>query len=69
MFYESRGHQFDILAFAGTSDRIGVRYTVLGYQLASGDDLHDVWTRIETTSAAGPADSRVMLEQHLATLS
>jgi Domain of unknown function (DUF5753)/Helix-turn-helix domain len=69
LFYESRGHQFDILAFAGTSDRIGVSYTVLGYQLASGDDLHDVWTRIETTSAAGPADSRVMLEQHLATLS
>jgi hypothetical protein len=69
LFYEGRGHQFDILAFAGTSDRIGVSYTVLGYQLESSDTLHDVWTRIETTSAAGPADSRVMLEQRLATLS
>lgn len=69
LFYESRGHQFDILAFAGTTDRIGVSYTILGYQLESGDDLHELWTRIVTTSAAGPEHSRALLEQHLATLS
>jgi hypothetical protein len=69
LFYESRGHQFDILAFAGTSDRIGVTYTILGYQLDSGDTLHQLWTRIKTTSAADLAQSRSILEQHLATLS
>jgi hypothetical protein len=69
LFFESRGHQFDILAFAGTSDRIGVSYTVLGSQLDSGDALHDLWIQIQTTSAADPEHSRTMLEQHLATLS
>jgi transcriptional regulator with XRE-family HTH domain len=68
-FWESRGYQFDILAFAGTTDRIGVSYTVLGYQLESGDDLHSLWTRIATTSAADPARSRAILEQHLGALS
>jgi hypothetical protein len=68
-FWESRGHQFDILAFAGTTDRIGVSYTILGYQLASGDDLHDLWTHIATTAATTPAHSRALLEQHLAALS
>jgi transcriptional regulator with XRE-family HTH domain len=67
-FYESRGHQFDILSFAGTTDRIGVTYTILGYQLDSGDDLHDLWTQIEATSAADPAHSRIILERHLAAL-
>jgi transcriptional regulator with XRE-family HTH domain len=66
-FYESRGHQFDILAFAGTTDRIGVSYTILGYQLESAD-LHNLWTRIETSSAADPAHSRAILDHHLAAL-
>jgi Domain of unknown function (DUF5753) len=26
LFYESRGHNFDVLSFAGTTDRIGVCY-------------------------------------------
>jgi hypothetical protein len=66
-FYESRAHQFDILSFAGTTDRIGVTYSVLGVELAPSD-LYDLWTRIETTSAAGPAHSRAILERHLADL-
>jgi Domain of unknown function (DUF5753)/Helix-turn-helix domain len=66
-FWEKRGYQFDVLCFAGTADRIGVTYTVLGTQLASGD-LYDLWTRIETTTAADPAHSRVILERHLAAL-
>jgi hypothetical protein len=63
-FYERRGYQFDVLSFAGTTDRIGVTYTVLGYQLESGE-LYDLWTRIETTSAADLAHSRAILERHL----
>jgi hypothetical protein len=57
VFYESRGHNLDVLSFAGTTDRIGVSYSFLGPQLASGD-LHDVWTR-----------NRAILERHLAALS
>ena len=69
-FYESRGHNFDVLSFAGTTDRIGVcYYPVLGAELASGSDLYDLWARIESTSAAGPAQSRAILERHLAVLS
>ena len=35
LFYESRGHNFDVLSFAGTTDRIGVRYLpFLGAELA-----------------------------------
>jgi hypothetical protein len=60
---------FRAVAFAGTTDRIGVSYTILGCQLESGDVLHDLWARIQTSSAAGPAHSRAILEQHLATLS
>jgi transcriptional regulator with XRE-family HTH domain len=68
-FYESRGHNFDVLSFAGTTDRIGVCYLpCLGAELASGD-LYDLWARIESTSAAGPAQSRAILERHLAVLS
>jgi Domain of unknown function (DUF5753)/Helix-turn-helix domain len=67
-FFESRGHQFDILGFADTTDRIGVSYTILGYQLASGDDLHTLWTRVATISAADSAHSRVILERHLTAL-
>jgi hypothetical protein len=69
LFYESRGHQSGILAFAGTTDRIGVSCTVLGYELESGEDLHDLWTRIQGTSAADPEHSRATPEQHLATVS
>jgi len=69
VFYESRGHLFDVLSFAGTTDRIGICYfPVLGAELASGD-LYDVWTRIENTSAAGLTQSRAILERHLAALS
>ena len=69
-FYESRGHNFDVLSFAGTTDRIGVcYYPVLGAELASGSDLYDLWARIENTSAADPAQSRAILERHLAALS
>ena len=67
VFWESRGYNFDVLSFAGTADRIGVSYSVLGAELASGD-LYDLWARIESTSAAGPADSRAILERHLAAL-
>jgi transcriptional regulator with XRE-family HTH domain len=68
-FYENRGHLFDILSFAGTTDRIGVRYLpFLGTELASAD-LHDLWTHIETSSAASLPQSRVILERHLAALS
>jgi transcriptional regulator with XRE-family HTH domain len=69
LFYESRGHNFDVLSFAGTTDRIGVRYLpFLGAELAPGG-LYDVWARIESTSAADPAQSRALLERHLAALS
>jgi transcriptional regulator with XRE-family HTH domain len=69
-FWESRGHNFDVLSFAGTTDRIGVSYyPVLGAELASGAAAYDLWTRIENTAAAGPARSRAILERHLAVLS
>jgi hypothetical protein len=69
VFWESRGHNFDVLSFAGTTDRIGVSYyPVLGAELASGD-VYDLWTRIENTAAAGPAQSPAVLERHLTTLS
>lgn len=67
LFYERRGHQFDVLSFAGTADRIGVCYTVLGFELATGD-LYDLWTRIENTPEADLTQSRALLEQHLAAL-
>jgi hypothetical protein len=67
-FWESRAHNFDVLSFAGTADRIGVSYLpVLGAQLAPSD-LHDVWTHIADTAAASPAESRVILERHLTAL-
>ena len=68
LFWESRGHQFDILSFAGTTDRIGVTYTVLGAELAASD-LHDLWTRIKTTAAADLTQSQAILERHLTALS
>jgi transcriptional regulator with XRE-family HTH domain len=70
VFWESRGHNFDVLSFAGTADRIGVSYyPVLGAELAPGGDAYDLWTRIQNTLAADPADSRALLERHLAALS
>jgi hypothetical protein len=67
-FTERRGHNFDVLSFAGTADRIGVRYIpFLGTELASGE-LYDLWARIEDTLAAGPAQSRAILERHLASM-
>ncbi len=69
VFYESRGHNFDVLSFAGTTDRIGVcYYPVLGAELASGELYYDLWARIQDTSAAGPAQSRATHERHLAAL-
>ena len=68
-FWESRGHNFDVLSFAGTTDRISVcYYAVLGAELAAGD-LYDDWTHIENTLAAGLTQSRAILERHLAVLS
>jgi hypothetical protein len=66
--WEKRGCNFDVLSFAGTTDRIGVcHYPILGAQIASGD-LYDTWARIESTAAADPAHSRAILERHLAAL-
>jgi transcriptional regulator with XRE-family HTH domain len=66
--WEERGCNFDILSFAGTTDRIGVcYYPVLGTEIASGD-LYDAWTRIKSTAAAGLPQSRAILERHLAAL-
>jgi hypothetical protein len=31
------GHRFDVLSFPGTTDRIGVTCTILGFELAGGD--------------------------------
>ncbi|HEY6792810.1 MAG TPA: Scr1 family TA system antitoxin-like transcriptional regulator [Trebonia sp.] len=68
-FWEKRGCNFDVLSFAGTTDRIGVcHYPVLGAEIASGD-LYDAWAGIETTAAAGLTQSRAILERHLAALS
>jgi transcriptional regulator with XRE-family HTH domain len=65
--WEKRVHNFDVLSFAGTTDRIGVcYYPILGAELAHGD-LYDAWTAIET-AAADPAESRAILEGHLAAL-
>ena len=68
VFWESRGHNFDVLSFAGTTDRIGVSYSFLGAELASGD-LYDAWTRIENISAADLTQSRAILERHMGALS
>jgi transcriptional regulator with XRE-family HTH domain len=68
-FWERRGCNFDILSFAGTTDRIGVcHYPVLGAEIVSGDH-YDVWTGIESTAAAGLTQSRAILERHFAALS
>lgn len=63
-FWEDRGHNFDVLSSAGTSDRIGVCYTVLGAHLASGE-IYDLWTHIANI-ADDVTHSRSVLERHLA---
>jgi hypothetical protein len=68
-FWEKRGYNFDVLSFAGTTDRIGVCYLpIIGAEIASSD-LYDIWSRIETLAAADLAESRAILERHLAALS
>jgi len=67
VFWEKRGYNFDVLSFAGTTDRIGVSYTILGASLASSD-LYDAWTGIADRVAANEAESRAMLERHLTAL-
>jgi hypothetical protein len=67
--WEERTCNFDILSFAGTTDRIGVcYYPVLGAEIVQRD-IYDTWAGIETTAAAGLAESRAILEHHLAALS
>jgi transcriptional regulator with XRE-family HTH domain len=68
-FWEKRGHNFDVLSFAGTTDRIGVcYYPVLGAEIVSAD-VYDIWAGIESTAAVGVAESRAILERHLTALS
>ena len=62
-FWEKRACNFDVLSFAGTTDRIGVNYTILGASLASGG-LYDSWTHVENI-AADHDQSRAILEYHL----
>jgi transcriptional regulator with XRE-family HTH domain len=67
-FWEKRGYNFDILSFAGTTDRIGViYYPIIGAELAS-TDIYDIWARIENMCAADVTESRAILERHLAGL-
>lgn len=67
--WEKRCCNFDILSFAGTTDRIGVcYYPVLGAEIVHVD-VYDVWAGIENNAAAGKTESRSILEQHLAALS
>jgi transcriptional regulator with XRE-family HTH domain len=66
--WEKRTCNFDILSFAGTTDRIGVCYSVLGVEIARGD-IYEEWAAIEGRAAVGPAESQAILERHLAALS
>jgi hypothetical protein len=65
--WESRVHNFDVLSFAGTADRIGVSYSVIGAELASGD-LYDAWTLVKDNAAADLTQSQAILERRLAAL-
>lgn len=65
-FWEKRGNNFDILFFAGTTDKISVcYYPILGAQIIS-TDASALWARIETNAAADLPASRAILERHLA---
>jgi transcriptional regulator with XRE-family HTH domain len=63
-FWETRGYNFDVLSYAGTADRIGVAYNILGAHLASGD-LYKEWAHIANV-AADQEQSRAILERILA---
>lgn len=63
--WEDRAHNFDILSFAGTDDRIGVVHTAIGTMLAHSDP-YELWTLISEHSAADPDQSRGILEDRLA---
>lgn len=65
--WETRVHNFDVLSFAGTEDRIGVSYTIIGPQFASGE-IHAEWVHIQNI-AADPAQSQAILKRHLDVLS
>jgi hypothetical protein len=66
-FWETRGHNFDVLSSAGTTDRIGVCYTVLGAHFTSSE-IYDLWTHIANI-AADETQSHAILERHLDALS
>ena len=63
--WEGRTTNFDVLSFAGTDDRIGVGYSILGYQLASGDIYDSHWVHIRDV-ALDRAGSRALLERRIA---
>jgi hypothetical protein len=65
--WEKRVNNFDILSFAGTDDRIGVAYSILGAHLASGAALYEAWTHVEGI-AADPTQSKAILERRLTAL-
>ena len=65
--WETRVHNFDVLSFVGTEDRIGIAYTIVGPQFASGE-IHAEWVHIANI-AADPDRSQVILERHLDALS
>lgn len=68
-FWEQRGHNFAVLSFAGTADRIGVSYLpVLGAELAPGDKLYEAWALIRDHVAADAGQTRAILERRLAAL-
>lgn len=57
---------FEVLSFAGTTDRIGIDYLFNGPVLAEGSAAHAEWTRIATEAAADQTTSRAILHRHLA---
>jgi hypothetical protein len=66
--WEDRVHNFEILSFAGTDDRIGVAHDVLSSRLVPGDDAYALWTHIGEHAASGPEQSRAILQRYLAAL-
>jgi transcriptional regulator with XRE-family HTH domain len=65
-FWEQRGHNFAVLSFAGTTDRIGVAYLpVLGAELGPGDKIYEAWELIRDHAAADEAESRAILQRRL----
>jgi len=67
--WEKRCSNFDILSFAGTTDRISVcYYPILGAEIVHSD-IYPAWAHIENTAAASLEESMAVLERHLAALS